>query len=524
MYAHLQGSPVNKHIFIYGPPASGKSSLARQLAQDWSAPLYDLDHHISIASGQTIPQIFSTSGEPGFRQIERQILCELIALPPGIIALGGGTLLDPENRRAAESAGTIICLSAQSETLHINLQADSGQRPLLPANREAELDQLLTARRDHYSSFPCQLVVDGKAIADLSFEAQTLLGRFRVTGMGGSYFVIIQNSSFDQLVDHLPLNDKITSLAVITDQNVDPLYGNELEDQFADKPMKTSRLALPPGEQTKNISSLEQIWDFLLQAKLERSSLILALGGGVIGDLAGFAASTYLRGIAWVYLPTSLLAMVDASIGGKTGINLPQGKNLVGSFHAPALVLADPVALTTLPLAEIHNGLAEVVKHAVIADPGLFSICESGIQQISSDWAALLRRAIAIKVRVVNSDPYEKDLRQVLNFGHTIGHAVEAASDLSISHGQAVAIGMVAEARIAEHIGLAETGLSQHIKACLASLGLPTQIPAHLQSGRIVDALNFDKKRSGGKVKFALPVKIGLVQHGIELDRIEKYL
>lgn len=513
---------MNTHVFIYGPPASGKSNLARQLAQDWGVPFYDLDDQITAASGQTIPEIFSTGGESGFRRLESQILIELLNLPAGVVALGGGALLAAKNRTAVEAAGSIICLSAQIETLLGNLSKDQNQRPLLPGNYPAELAKLLNTRRSHYSSFPNQLVVDGKSIQDLSVESQILLGVFRVTGMGGDYFVRVQPGLLAELPKHVNFKLNFPSFALITDNHVNTLLGNRLVELIENQSTHISRLVLPPGEQTKSIQILEQSWEFLLQSKIERGSMILALGGGVIGDLAGFAAATYLRGISWVNLPTSLLAMVDASIGGKTGINMPQGKNLVGSFHAPALVLTDPAALATLPLAEIKNGLAEVVKHAVIADPGLFAICEAGLQHLSRNWTALLRRAIAVKIRVVNADPYEKDLRQVLNFGHTIGHAVESASSFSISHGQAVSIGMVAEARIAERVGLAEAGLSQRIGDCLANLGLPTQIPGELSKQRMIDTMLLDKKRAGGKIKFALPERIGRVQHGVEINQNEE--
>jgi 3-dehydroquinate synthase len=243
------------------------------------------------------------------------------------------------------------------------------------------------------------------------------------------------------------------------------------------------------------------------------------LGGGVTGDLAGFASATWLRGLPWVAVPTSLLAMVDASMGGKTGFDLPVGKNLVGAFHPPRLVLADPDVLATLPKAEWINGMAEVIKHGVIADPGLFERCR-GFQlfEDSANLAALVSRAMAVKVKIIEEDPYENGIRASLNLGHTVGHGVELASGFQLRHGEAVAIGMVVEARMAEQIGLAGTGLASEIAAVLEAVGLPTEIQADLDHETVAAAMMRDKKKACGVVKFALPAAIGDVRVGVEID------
>jgi 3-dehydroquinate synthase len=248
---------------------------------------------------------------------------------------------------------------------------------------------------------------------------------------------------------------------------------------------------------------------------------VVALGGGVIGDLAGFAAATYMRGIPWVDVPTSLLAMADASLGGKTGADLPQGKNLVGAFHAPQMVLTDPSTLRTLPRAELRSGIAEVIKAGIIGDPELFDICAHGWEIIEADWDEIIPRAMAVKILVIEADPYEGGLRAVLNLGHTIGHAVEKVSNYELRHGEAVAIGMVAEARLAEQIGMAQQGLADEIKDACTQFGLPVDIPGDLPRGDILEAMQVDKKRSGAKVKFALPKRIGEVIPGIEVSDIE---
>jgi 3-dehydroquinate synthase len=284
---------------------------------------------------------------------------------------------------------------------------------------------------------------------------------------------------------------------------------------------------IPAGEQHKTIHTVAKLWEAFLANGMERGSTVIALGGGVVSDLAGFAAATFLRGVPWVVLPTTLLAMADASLGGKTGADLPQGKNLIGAFHAPCLVAADPQTLATLPEGELRSGLAEAVKHGVINDPALFALCAElqglSFEQLKETLKGcalddIVRRAMAVKIQVIDLDPFEKGRRAVLNFGHTIGHAVELASGFRLRHGEAVSIGMVTETRLAEQIGLAEAGLTETISGVLRGLGLPVEIPPGLEHDSILKAIGADKKRAGGKVRFALPVKIGEVKEGIVID------
>ena len=238
-----------------------------------------------------------------------------------------------------------------------------------------------------------------------------------------------------------------------------------------------------------------------------------------MSDLAGFAAASYLRGIDWAVIPTTLLAMVDAAVGGKTGANLPRGKNLVGAFHPPRFVLSDPDSLASLPPEELRQGLAEVVKHGVIDDPGLFERCEAGLNAVEGDLEQIVRRGVAVKIRVVEDDPYETARRAALNLGHTVGHAVERVSRYTVRHGAGVAIGLVAEARVAEAMGGVEcAGLSERIAAVVRGLGLPDSVPAEIATESLLEAMQVDKKRSGARVRFALPARIGDVRTGIEVD------
>jgi 3-dehydroquinate synthase len=267
-----------------------------------------------------------------------------------------------------------------------------------------------------------------------------------------------------------------------------------------------------------------KLWQDLLQAGLDRHGTIVALGGGVTGDLSGFAASTFMRGVDWVSVPTTLLAMVDSSLGGKTGFDLPQGKNLVGSFHDPRLVLADPLLLSSLPLREMSAGMAEVVKHGMVGDAELFHLAGLGWDFCKRHMTELIGRAMAVKINVIEKDPFERNIRASLNLGHTIGHAVETAFGYKLLHGEAVAIGLVAETSLAESLDIAEKGLTKILALTLTDFGLPVQIPDEIPRGAIIRALQVDKKKANGVVRFTLPIRIGEVKVGVEVRDLETVL
>ena len=232
----------------------------------------------------------------------------------------------------------------------------------------------------------------------------------------------------------------------------------------------------------------------------------------MLSDMAGFAASTYMRGIAWMGVPTTLLSMVDASLGGKTGFDLPEGKNLIGAFYPPKLVLADPQLLGTLPEAELISGMAEVVKHGIISDPELFNLCSRGLDWVKNNLEEVIKHAMAVKIKVIEEDPYEKGIRAALNLGHTVGHAVELVSKFKLRHGEAIAIGTVAEAKYSARIGLAGDGLVEAVTESFKSLGLPVQIPEAMPREEITRAMRVDKKKTAKAIRFALPVEIGKVE------------
>lgn len=302
--------------------------------------------------------------------------------------------------------------------------------------------------------------------------------------------------------------------ALITDSNVGPLYAEKVRNQLEKGSAEV--LTIPSGESNKTRESWTRLTDQMLAKKFGRDSVVIALGGGVVGDLAGFVAATFMRGIPVVQIPTTLVAMVDAAIGGKTAVDTPAGKNLVGAFHPPAAVLVDPQLLATLPLREMRAGFAEIVKHGVIADDVYLREVASGASEMLSAGGSasdrilsLIVRSIEIKADIVSRDEREEGLRKTLNFGHTIGHAIEQVSGYSLLHGEAVAIGMALEGRLAEQIGVARAGTAAAIVKALQSAGLPTDLPTGFLVGEVIEAMKSDKKGVSGKTRFALPLRVG---------------
>jgi 3-dehydroquinate synthase len=508
-------------ISLYGPPGSGKSRLGRELAQRLGLPFWDADDEIQQGAGISIPEIFSSQGESGFRRLEKAVLSHILDHSEGVIALGGGALLDPENRKNAETAGPVICLEAPLEILLERLRLSDQARPLLVEDLPLRLEALLTSRADHYASFSLRLdaslPLDGQV-----WQAQILAGAFRIRGMGQDYDVRVVEDGLGAVGEMFRQRGLRGPVAVVSDDHVSVFYGESLTGSLERAGIDAHLVVIPAGEAFKNIQSVSTLYERFLECRLERGSTVVALGGGVVGDLAGFAAATFLRGVPWVGVPTSLLAMVDASLGGKTGVDLPQGKNLVGAFHAPRLVVSDVRTLATLPKAELVAGMAEVVKAGIIGDPVLFAVCAKGWEAVQRNLDEVVRRAMAVKISVIEADPYEQGRRASLNLGHTIGHAVELVSGFALRHGEAVAIGMVAEAQLSERLGVARAGLAEEIKQVLQGLGLPVEIPPGLDVQDLVQAMRVDKKRRDGKVRFALPLKIGSVRAGVEVDLLSK--
>jgi shikimate kinase/3-dehydroquinate synthase len=496
------------HIFLYGPPGTGKSTVGKILAQNLFLPFVDLDQVIEAKANLPIGKIMKQQGESAFRSLETSTLIDLEDEVESVVALSAGALLREENRIFAENNGKVILLTAEFDTLVERLQNDSVKRPLLKGNLQEKLTSLLEKWNEHYNSFPVIVHAENASADQNAQQVQIVLGRHHLSAMG-DYDVIVQSvEQIGNLFHERGLQNPI----IVTDENVLKFHAEKVAVALRKSGFNPNVLTVPAGETHKKLETISDLWKSFLENELDRKSTVIALGGGVIGDLSGFAASTYMRGINWVTVPTTLLSMVDASIGGKTGIDLPEGKNLIGSFYPPKLALADPQLLHTLPEAELISGIAEVVKHGIISDPELFSLCTRGLDWVKKNLEEIVKRAMAVKIKIIEEDPYEKGLRAVLNYGHTVGHAVELVSKFSIRHGEAIAIGMVAEAKYAVRIGVAAKSVEEAIVESLKALGLPIDIPKEMRREEIIRAMRADKKKNVNTVRFALPVEIGKIK------------
>lgn len=346
----------------------------------------------------------------------------------------------------------------------------------------------------------------------------------------GGYRVLVAPGLLDRTGEHVRAAAPAHRYAIVSDSNVAPRYAAHVAAQLPAG--QRDILTFPAGEGSKTRATWQALTDDMLARGYGRDSVVVALGGGVVGDLAGFVAATFMRGIPVVQIPTTLLAMIDAAVGGKTGVDTPAGKNLVGAFHPPAIVLADPQTLATLDPGELRAGVAEALKHGVIADAAYFDAVRDGAARLADDDPAardpafaggVILRSVEIKARVVRADAHERGVRKTLNFGHTVGHAIELLSGFTIRHGEAVGIGMVVESRAGECAGITAPGTSAAIADALARVGLPTRRPAGPSVGAVIDAMRADKKSRGGTIEYAIPERIGVMAgagtgHAVPLD------
>ncbi|MDX1662422.1 MAG: 3-dehydroquinate synthase [Candidatus Promineifilaceae bacterium] len=499
-------------IVLTGFMGTGKTTIGRRLAARTGRIFVDTDELIAHRSGMSIPALFDRHGEAAFRRQEAELARELAGQAGLVIATGGGLLLNPANAAILSENNRVLCLTAAAETLVARLTA-TGDRPLLEGEApEARLRALLAERATAYARFP-QIdttartpdeVVEGLAdrleLAPADSAPTSDPERLTISHPGGTYELVIARGLLAQ--PHLLTEGASGAHALITDTNVGPLYGTRL-------PAVEAVVTIPAGEEQKRLETVRTVYDFLLTAGIDRSGAVIALGGGVIGDLAGFVAATYMRGLPLYQCPTTLLAMVDASVGGKTGVDLPQGKNLVGAFKQPAAVYADVSTLNTLPPAEFAGGMAEVVKHALLAGGRLLDMLEGEAWSFPSALRSprlqqLIVEAVRVKRVVVEEDPYERGRRAVLNLGHTFAHAVEQVSSYQVGHGEAVAMGLVAAAELSVRLGYAEPALQERVEQLLALNYLPTRFPATLRVEALLAAMAHDKKKVAGRLRFIL--------------------
>ena len=471
-----------------------------------------MDKRIEAAEGCSVAELFAARGEVAFRDLEAREVDVLIAEHADcVVALGGGAVTRDATRRKLLNQGAVVTLMAPVEELARRLGAEDSGRPLLKDRDVAKtLHDLIRARRAAYAE--CHATV--QAIGDPEQVAARVLDAARedavLVALGErSYPVVIAAGIRSRLCSRLQSFSRPPSrVLLVTDTNVGALHGGDVDGNIAEAGIAMTRVDLEPGESAKHIGSVQKIWDAALSSGLDRDAVVIGLGGGVVGDLAGFAAATILRGIDVVHVPTTLLAMVDSAIGGKTGFDTAQGKNLIGAFHQPRFVFSDVELLETLPLEERRSGLAEVVKSAWLDGEAAVAQLERDAKRlVAGDVAATVaavRMAAALKAGVVSADEHEGGQRAWLNLGHTVGHAIEASMGYQgMRHGEAVALGMIAAFRLARSFGAAREHL-ERMTSLLAAFGLPTEVDTHL-STKTLAFMASDKKRGGGKLKFVVP-------------------
>lgn len=622
---------ADANLVLTGFMGTGKTSVGQEVARRMGREFVDMDEVIARRAGKSIPAIFAEDGEAAFRQIEAELCRELAQRSGLVIATGGGALVPQENRHRMEESGLVICLRCSPEEILRRLER-ADDRPLLNvADRREEVERLLEQRREAYAAIRVQLDTTGLAVDQaverilalweqwLS-EADAVVLPVRVPG--GEYEIHLGRGALHDLGEHIRSAGTEGVVAVVSNPTVWGLYGEVVEGALREAGLEFFTALMPDGEAYKTLETVSDLYGQFLKGGLDRSGAVVALGGGVVGDVAGFAAATYMRGMRLVQVPTTLLSMVDSSVGGKTGVDLPQGKNLVGAFYQPARVVIDPDVLETLPMEELRCGLAETVKAAVIGDPALLEYLEaltevslpgplaggrpaptpeeeastevdarrevlteadfqSALTEVSLpgplaggrsslmrcspqrtqraqrfvpirkecrrrptpgaeapqkadfqsartevrlpgppaeerpaprweawDWPRIIRRALAVKIAVVEEDPLEQGRRAVLNLGHTVGHALERLSGYTLRHGEAVSIGLVAEAWLAAFLGHCDPALPNRLAALLDRLGLPTR-PADFKPEAIWEAMQTDKKRRARRLRFALPRRPG---------------
>jgi len=517
---------------------AGKTTIGRLLARKLNRRFIDSDHEIEARTGATIPWIFEIEGEACFRRREADVIRDLSAQEGLVLATGGGAVLNADSRAYLAERGTVVYLRASIGSI-LQRTAHDKSRPLLQtADPRAKLEQLLAERDPLYREIADLVIDTGRP--NVQSMVQTILDQLAAQESARARRLArtSMNQPF-QPHSHLTLNVDLGErsypiaigpgllddgallarhigghkVAIVTNTTVAPLYLAKVSGHLRAAGREVLEIVLPDGEEHKNWQSLNLVYDALLQHKCDRKTTLVALGGGVIGDLTGFAAASYMRGVPFVQIPTTLLAQVDSSVGGKTGINHPLGKNMIGAFYQPRAVLADTATLDTLPARELAAGLAEVIKHGAILDATFFDWIEANIEKLTARDPQALAHAIArsceIKAEVVRKDEREGGLRAVLNFGHTFGHAIENGLGYGAwLHGEAVGCGMVMAADLSARLGLIEPDAVERVRALVRAAGLPASAP-DLGEARWIELMAVDKKNEGGEIRFILLKPLG---------------
>ena len=540
----VQGPPVDarriaaqlgdRSVVLVGMMGAGKSSVGKRLAARLGLPFVDADAEIEAGAQLTIPEIFERFGETYFREGERKVIARLLGGGPQVLAAGGGAFMNKTTRDNIAAHGVSIWLKPDVEVLFARVRKKTNRPLLKTADPEGTLRRLLEERSPTYAladitiesrEGPHDMVVEmalrrlDETLSAAAKPSATERRRVEVPLGSRAYSILIGPGLIDEAGAEIARLAPGAKCAIVSDANVAPLYLGRLTASLDKAGLRSAPIVCPPGEATKSYAEFARVSDALIEARIERRDVVVALGGGVVGDLAGFCAASLRRGVRFVQIPTTLLAQVDSSVGGKTGINSPHGKNLVGAFHQPSLVLADSKTLDTLSEREFRAGYAEVVKYGLIGNRNFFEFLEAKWRNVFAGGPAraqAIATSCAAKARIVVADETEQAERALLNLGHTFGHAFENLTrydSTRLIHGEGVAVGIAAAFRFSRFLGLCPGQEVARVEAHLKSVGLPTRI-RHISSldasaEQILAAMRQDKKVARGRLTFILARAIG---------------
>lgn len=528
------------HVFLTGFMGAGKSTVGRKVASTLGRPFIDLDRQIEEQEGASVPDIFRERGEAYFRDAEHQALEALVDAEPAVVATGGGVVLRQDNQELLRQHGTVVFLSVSAEETSARV-GNRSSRPLLACGDVETARALLNERATVYEATSDLTVdTDGRTPDEVAAEVLAALssvtaelGRMRVAEDAGGYEVVVGPGLLDSACDFIGPVLGSGPVALVTDTTVWPLVCERVAASLEKAGVTASTHVVSAGEASKSWHQAGVLLEEFAAAGMDRGSTVIAVGGGVVGDLAGFCAASYMRGIGLVHVPTTLLAQVDSAIGGKTGVDLTSGKNLAGAFWPSRLVLSDTDVLATLPAAEWTNGLVELVKGAYLEGGATLERVEKNLDALASREprvvVSAVRDAAAFKIRIVSADLREADLRECLNFGHTLGHALELLVGYGVlSHGLAVAEGMRFAARLAEELLGAPAGLGARIADTLERIGAGREecsrviapALARIAPEQVLEAMKADKKSRAGAVRFVLLAEAGGWQAQVVPDEV----
>jgi shikimate kinase/3-dehydroquinate synthase len=513
-------------IILVGMMGAGKTTVGKLLAKQLGKTFIDSDEEIQRRTGVTIPHIFDVEGEAGFRARESGVIQELLKQDNIVLATGGGAIISAQNRAMMKQNGLVVYLKSSVHDLWQRTRHDHNRPLLQTENPRAKLQELHDQRDPLYMEAADVVIHTGKQSVQILLERlqhkleelehmtgnENSMQTLNVGLAERSYPIHIGSgllSRIELLLPHIPQKRTV----IVSNTTVAPLYLEQLTEGLRSGGVEVQSIILPDGEQYKSGESLNTIYDALLSARSERGTPLIALGGGVIGDITGYAAATYLRGVPFIQIPTTLLSQVDSSVGGKTGINHPLGKNMIGAFYQPRVVLADTTTLDTLPDKELRAGIAEVVKYGLIRDLPFLEWLEANIDKLLARDTAALQYAIARscqnKAEVVGIDERESGERALLNLGHTFGHAIENGMGYGVwLHGEGVAAGTVMAADLSQRLGWLSEQDVVRVRKFFERAGLPVISP-RLGVDKYMQMMGLDKKVAGGKIRFVLLKSLG---------------